>query len=121
MSRRGLLVVAAALAVWAAWTVYAQGTGPSTKSTPNATQQCAGCTKPSCDPAGCCGGCPAFVDGNDDGVCDMAGTCTKHTNGNCPACPAFVDQDKDGVCDRAGTCCKRASGARCGQNGCRGL
>jgi len=86
MSRSGLLVVVAVLAVCAAWAVYAQGTGPSAAGTPSATEQCVGCTTPACESPGGCGGCvvcPAFVDNDNDGVCDMAGTCAKHTNGGC--------------------------------------
>jgi len=86
MSRSGLLVVVAALAVWAAWAVYAQDTGPSAAGTPSAIEQCVGCTMPACESAGCCGGCvacPAFVDKDNDGVCDTAGTCAKHANGGC--------------------------------------
>ncbi len=86
MSRRGWLAMVAALAVWAAWTVYAQSTGPSAADTPKATQQCATCPMPSCGPAGCCGGCaacPAFVDQDNDGVCDVAGTCAKRANVGC--------------------------------------
>ena len=94
MSRRGLFVMVAALALWAAWTVYAQGTGSSAADTPKATQQCATCPMPSCGPAGCCGG--------------------------CGACPAFVDKDNDGVCDTAGTCAKPANAGCRGFQGCRG-
>ena len=94
MSKRGLLVVVGALAVWAAWTVYAQGTGPSTPGTPSATEQCVGCTTPACEPAGC--------------------------RGSCPACPAFVDKDKDGVCDTASTCAKHANGGCRRPKGCCG-
>lgn len=86
MSRSGLLVAVAVLAVWAAWAVYAQGTGPSATGTPSAAEQCVGCTTPACEPAGCCGGCtacPAFVDKDNDGVCDTAGTCAKHGNAGC--------------------------------------
>jgi len=86
MSRSGLLVVVAVLAVLAAWAVYAQGTGPSAAGTPSATEQCVGCTTPACGAPGCCGGCltcPAFVDENNDGVCDTAGTCAKHASAGC--------------------------------------
>ena len=86
MSRSGLLVAVAVLAVWAAWAVYAQGTGPLAAGTPSTTEQCVACTTPTCEPGGCCGGCmacPAFVDKDNDGVCDTAGTCAKRTNGGC--------------------------------------
>jgi hypothetical protein len=86
MSRSGLLVAVGALALCAAWAVYAQGTGPSAAGTPSATEQCVGCTTPACESAGCCGGCvacAAFVDKDNDGLCDTAGTCTKHANGGC--------------------------------------
>ena len=50
--------------------------------------------------------CPGFVDADADGVCD-----------NCAAdragCPAYVDADGDGVCDRAGT--GQGQGYGCGR------
>ena len=94
MSRSGLLVAVVALAVLAAWAVYAQGTGPSAAGTPSATEQCADCATPACESGGCCGG--------------------------CMACPVFVDKDNDGVCDTAGTCSKRAPAGCGGHKGCRG-
>jgi hypothetical protein len=94
MSRRGLLIFIAALAVWAAWTVYARGTGSSAADTSSTSEQCAACPTPVCDPAGCCGG--------------------------CAVCPTFVDQDKDGVCDTAGRCAKPASTECCGPKNCCG-
>lgn len=88
MSRSGLLVAVVALAVLAAWAVYgyAQGSGSVAAGAPSATAQSVEGTTQACEPAGCCGGCttcPAFSDKNNDGVCDMAGTCAKHANGGC--------------------------------------
>jgi hypothetical protein len=88
MSRSGWLLAVVALALCAAWAVYAQGTGPSATGTPSATEQCVACATPACESAGYCGGCvacPAFVDKDNDGVCDTAGTCAKQANGGCRA------------------------------------
>jgi hypothetical protein len=105
MSRRGLLLMVTALALCAAWAVYAQGTGPSATGTPSATEQCVGCTTPACEPAGCSGDCTACP-----GCADCSGDCT--------VCSGCADKHNDGVCDTAGTCAKRANGGCGGQKGC---
>jgi len=89
MSKKsGLLLAVAALAVLVVWAVYgyAQGPGPLAAGASSATEQCVACETPACEPAGCSGGCMAclaFVDKDNDGVCDTAGTCAKRTNGGC--------------------------------------
>ena len=84
MSRSGWLLAVAALALCAAWAVYAQDTGPSATGAPSATAQSVEGTTPACEPAGCsgdCTACPGCADKHNDGVCDMAGTCAGHANG----------------------------------------
>jgi len=98
MSRSGLLLAVAALALCAAWAVYAQGPGPLAAGAPSETEQCVACTTPACESAGCSGGCGY--------------------SGGCMAWPAFADKDSDGVCDTPGTCAKRANGGCGGQKGC---
>jgi hypothetical protein len=90
MSKKsGLLLAVAALAVLAAWAAYghAQDPGPLAAGTPSAAAQSVEEATPACcEPAGCGGGCtacPTFVDKDNDGVCDTAGTCAKHANGGC--------------------------------------
>ena len=52
-----------------------------------------------------------FVDANNDGVCDNAGTACPRSEG-CAQGSNFVDQNGDGVCDNAadGKCTKKGKG-----------
>lgn len=74
--------------------------------------------------------CPAYVDDDQDGVCDNRATGRQGYSGfvdadgdgvcdNCAAesarCPAYVDVDGDGVCDRAGTGQGQGQGYGCGR------
>jgi hypothetical protein len=85
MSKRGLLVVVAVLAVCAGWAVYAQGTGPAAAGTPSPTEQGVACTTHACGPASCGGDCAACPGGPDgcEGACDKAGMCAKHASAGC--------------------------------------
>jgi len=102
MSKSGLLVVVAVLALCAAWAGYAQSTGPAA-GTPSPGEQAVACTTPTCGPEGCAGDCTACPD------------CT----GDCAICPGCPD-DCRGACDKADACTKHADVGCDGHNGCGG-
>gem|GEM_PF-6409580 len=101
MRRTVFVLSVAALIGLAGWAVYAyaQGRQACDVKTCHTTEHATACTAQDCHPAGSChGGATA--------VCGSEGKCVCHGPEGCAACPEFVDKDADGVCDAAGTCTK---------------